>query len=294
MLESIAEFVILGIVLAGIYALFSVGLTLIFGVLDIINTAHGEFFTVGGYVAFAAIVLLHLPPAVGIVAGTAGAFLLGLAVYPLLIAPLRKRLGRRPQGPLFLVLTLGLSTFMQSSLLAVAGGDYLRVPMYLHGMVDLGFTAVNYQRLLILAVAIVALATLFLFLRYHRTGMAIRAVAMNPEAAQSVGINLARVFTLTLGVGLGLAGLAGALIAPLFNVYPTVGFPLTIKAFAITILGGLGNVAGALLASVVVALIESLSVLVMPSEWQSIIAFAVMIVVLLVRPQGLLGRAVSR
>jgi branched-chain amino acid transport system permease protein len=294
MLESIAEFLILGIVLAGIYALFSVGLSLIFGVLDVINTAHGEFFAVGGYLAFAAIVLLHLPAPIGIVAGTLGSFALGLAVYPLLIAPLRQRLGRRPQGPLFLVLTLGLSTFMQSSLLAIAGGDYLRVPPYLRGMLDLGFTAISYQRLVILAVAVAALAALFLFLRYHRVGMAIRAVAMNPEAAQSVGINLARVFTLTLGVGLGLAGLAGALIAPLFNVYPTVGFPLTIKAFAITILGGLGNVAGALLASVVIAVVEALSVLVMPSEWQSIIAFVVMILVLLVRPQGLLGRAVSR
>jgi branched-chain amino acid transport system permease protein len=294
MLESIAEFLILGIVLAGIYALFSVGLSLIFGVLDVINTAHGEFFAVGGYLAFAAIVLLHLPGAIGIVAGTLGSFALGLAVYPLLIGPLRRRLGRRPQGPLFLVLTLGLSTFMQSSLLAIAGGDYLRVPPYLRGMLDLGFTAISYQRLVILAVAVVALATLFLFLRYHRIGMAIRAVAMNPEAAQSVGINLARVFTLTLGLGLGLAGLAGALIAPLFNVYPAVGFPLTIKAFAITILGGLGNVAGALLASAVIAVIEALSVLVMPSEWQSIIAFVVMILVLLVRPQGLLGRAVSR
>jgi branched-chain amino acid transport system permease protein len=294
MLESIAEFLILGIVLAGIYALFSVGLSLIFGVLDVINTAHGEFFAVGGYLAFAAIVLLHLPAPIGIVAGTLGSFALGLAVYPLLIAPLRQRLGRRPQGPLFLVLTLGLSTFMQSSLLAIAGGDYLRVPPYLRGMLVLGFTAISYQRLVILAVAVAALAALFLFLRYHRVGMAIRAVAMNPEAAQSVGINLARVFTLTLGVGLGLAGLAGALIAPLFNVYPTVGFPLTIKAFAITILGGLGNVAGALLASVVIAVVEALSVLVMPSEWQSIIAFVVMILVLLVRPQGLLGRAVSR
>jgi branched-chain amino acid transport system permease protein len=114
------------------------------------------------------------------------------------------------------------------------------------------------------------------------------------QTAQSVGINLARVFTLTLALGLGLAGLAGALIAPLFNVYPTVGFPLTIKAFAITILGGLGNVGGALLASVVIAVVETLSVLVMPSEWQSIIAFAVMILVLLIRPQGLLGRANSR
>jgi branched-chain amino acid transport system permease protein len=294
MLESIGEFLILGIVLAGIYALFSVGMTLIFGVLDVINTAHGEFFAIGGYLAFAGIVLLHLPPAFGVAAAVAGSFALGLAVYPLLVAPLRRRLGRRPAGPLFLVLTLGLSTFLQSSLLAVAGGDYLRVPSYLGGMLDLGFTAVGYQRLLILGVAVVTLAALFLFLRLHRQGMAIRAVAMNPEAAQAVGINLARVFTLTLGLGLALAGLAGALIAPLFNVYPAVGFPLTIKAFAITILGGLGNVPGALLASVVVALAESLSVLVMPSEWQSLIAFVVMILVLLVRPQGLLGRAIQR
>lgn len=291
MLESIAEFLILGIVLGGIYALFSTGLTLIFGVLDVINVAHGEFFAIGGYLAFTAIVLLHLSPVGGIAAGTVGAFLLGLAVYPLLIAPLKRRLGRQPQGSLFLVVTLGLSTFLQSSLLAIGGGDYLRVPPYVRGMVDLGFTGVSNQRLLVLAVAVLALAGLFLFLYWHRQGMAIRAVAMNPDAAQSVGVNLAMIFTLAIALGTGLAGLAGALIAPLFNVYPAVGFIFTVKAFAITILGGLGNLAGALLASFLVAIVETLSVLVIPSEWQNVIAFGIMIIVLLVRPQGLLGRA---
>jgi branched-chain amino acid transport system permease protein len=121
--------------------------------------------------------------------------------------------------------------------------------------------------------------------------MAIRAVALNPDAAQAVGINLSMIFTLALALGVGLAGLAGALIAPLFNVYPAVGFSFTVKAFAITILGGLGNLAGALLASFVVAIVETLSVLVIPSQWQNVIAFAIMILVLLVRPQGLLGRA---
>lgn len=291
MLESIAEFLILGIVLGGIYALFSTGLTLIFGVLDVINVAHGEFFAIGGYLAFTAIVLLHLPPAAGVAAGAVGAFLLGLAVYPLLIAPLKRRLGRQPQGSLFLVVTLGLSTFLQSSLLAIGGGDYLRVPPYLRGIVDLGFTGISNQRLLVLAVALLALAALFLFLYRHRQGMAIRAVAMNPDAAQAVGVNLAMIFTLAIALGTGLAGLAGALIAPLFNVYPAVGFVFTVKAFAITILGGLGNLAGALLASFLVAIVETLSVLVIPSEWQNVIAFAIMILVLLVRPQGLLGRA---
>jgi branched-subunit amino acid ABC-type transport system permease component len=109
-----------------------------------------------------------------------------------------------------------------------------------------------------------------------------------------LGINLPRIFAFTLALGVALAGVGGALMAPLFNVYPAVGFPLTIKAFAITILGGMGNPAGALVASFVISIAESLSVMVIPSQWQNLIAFAVMIVMLLIRPRGLFGRAVSR
>jgi branched-chain amino acid transport system permease protein len=293
MLESLLEFLIQGLVLGGLYALFAVGLSLIFGVLDVINVAHGEFFAIGGYLAFAAVVLLHLPGAVGVLGAAVGTFLLGLCVYPLLIAPLKRRLGGRPQGPLYLVLTLGLSTFLQSSLLAIAGGDYLRVPPQVSGILDLGVTAVSHQRLLVLAAAAVLLTALFAFLRFHPEGLAVRAVALNSDAAQAMGINLPRIFALTLALGVALAGVGGALMAPLFNVYPAVGF-LTIKAFAITILGGMGNPAGALVASFLVSIAESLSVMVIPSQWQNLIAFAVMIVMLLVRPRGLFGRAVSR
>ncbi len=290
MIAEILEFVVVGVVLGGIYALFSVGLTLIFGVLDVINVAHGEFFTLGGYAAFMAVVLLHLPPVLGLPLAVMVAGAVGFLVYPVLIGPLQRRLGKRPAGPLFLVLTLGLSAVMQNSMLAVAGGEYLRVPPLMRGGVDLGFTYVSNQRVIILAVACAALAALFLFLRYHRQGAAIRAVAQNPVSAQAVGIPLTRIFTLTLGLGCGLAGLGGALIAPLFNIYPSVGFSLTLKAFAITILGGMGNVLGALIASFIVSLTEALSVLVIPSEWSNAIAFGLMIAVLLVRPDGILGR----
>ncbi|SJZ95382.1 branched-chain amino acid transport system permease protein [Enhydrobacter aerosaccus] len=290
MVEEILEFLILGFVLGGIYALFAVGITLIFGVLDIINVAHGEFFALGGYALYIAMVVLGLPPAVGLVLSTAAVFCFGLLVYPLLIAPLKKRLGRRAPGPLFLVLTLGLSALMQNSMLAVAGGEYLKVPPAMTGGIDLEFTYVSNQRVLIVVVAGLTLLALFLFLRFHRQGMAIRAVAQNPAAAQSVGIPLGRVFTLTLGLGCALAGLGGGLIAPLFSVYPAVGFTLTIKAFAITILGGLGNLLGAFVASIIVAIVEALSVLVIPSEWQNAIAFGTMILVLLVRPSGLFGK----
>src|SRR5215467_1278977 len=149
MWESLLEFLVQGLILGGLYALFSVGLTLIFGVLDVINVAHGEFFAIGGYLVFTAVVLLGLHPLGGIVAATLGAFAVGLAVYPLLLAPLRRRLGRRPYGALYLVLTLGLSTFMQNGLLAVAGGDYLRVPPHVGGILDLSFTALSYQRMLV-------------------------------------------------------------------------------------------------------------------------------------------------
>ena len=294
MLESLLEFLVQGLVLGGLYALFAVGLTLIFGVLDVINVAHGEFFAVGGYVLFGSVVLLSLSPAVGVVAAGAGTFLLGLAVYPLLIGPLRHRLGRRPPGPLYLVLTLGLSTFMQSSLLALAGGEYRQVPPLVSGILELPFTSVSYQRVLVLVVASALLGGLFLFLRTHRQGLAVRAVAENPEAAQAMGINIPKIFALTLALGVGLAGVGGALMAPLFNVYPAVGFPLTIKAFAISILGGMGNLVGALLASFLISLAESLSVMVIPSQWQNLVAFVVMIAVLLIRPRGLLGRTRSR
>jgi len=292
--ESLLDFLVQGVVLGGLYALFAVGLSLIFGVLDVINVAHGELFAVGGYLVFAAVVLGQVPAPLGIAAAAAGAFALGLAVYPLLLAPLRRRLGRRPHGPLYLVLTLGLSTFLQNSLLAVAGGDYRQVPPHVQGILDLGFTAVSHQRLLVLGVAAVLLGALFAFLRWHRQGLAVRAVAQNPEAAQAMGIRLPWIFALAFGLGAGLAGVGGALMAPLFNVYPAVGFPLTIKAFAITILGGMGNLAGALVASLAVGVAESLAVMVIPSQWQNLIAFGVMVLGLLWRPQGLFGRAVSR
>lgn len=294
MWESVADFVVQGIVLGGLYALIAVGISLIFGVLDVINVAHGEFFAVGGYLVFASVVLMHLGPALGIAAATAGTFVLGLAVYPLLLAPLRRRLGRRPFGPLYLVLTLGLSTFMQNGLLALAGGEYLQIPPHVRGILDLPFTSVSYQRLLVLATAAMLLGGLFAFLKLHRYGLAVRAVAQDPDAAQSVGIVLGRVFGLTLALGVALAGASGALMAPLFNVYPAVGFPLTVKAFAITIVGGMGNLVGALIAALALGVVESLAVMVIPSQWQNAIAFAAMIGVLLVRPQGLLGRAVAR
>ncbi|MFO0988648.1 MAG: branched-chain amino acid ABC transporter permease [Alphaproteobacteria bacterium] len=291
MFDQVIELLLLAIIVGGIYALFSVGITLIFGVLDIINVAHGEFFAIGAYVALVPVALFGLGSPVGVIAGTLGAVLLGALIYPVIIRPIKARLGRRAPGPMFLVVTLGLSIFLQNSLLAAAGGEYLRLPPQVRGGLDLPFMYLSHQRILIFLLSSSTLLGLYFFLRYHRQGLAIRAVAMNPTAAQAVGIPLGHVFTLTIALGCGLAGLAGTIIAPLINVYPSMGFALTIKAFAITILGGMGNVTGALIASFVIAIIESLSVLVLPSAWQDAVAFSVMMLVLLLRPTGILAGA---
>jgi branched-chain amino acid transport system permease protein len=292
MLDAVLELIILGLIQGGVYALCAVGVTLIFGVLDIVNIAQGEFVALGGYAALVAVTMLGASPLIGVAGAMIGAFAIGLLIFPLLIAPMKRRLGRKPAGALYLVLTLGLSIFLQNAMLAVAGGDYFQVPAFVTGSADLVVTFVSYQRLLAGGVAVLGLAGLLAFLRLHPEGRAMRAVGQNPEAAQSVGINLNRTYTLTIAVSVMFAALAGALMAPMTAVYPSVGFQFTIKAFAIVILGGLGNVVGSLIASFVLSLSESLSILVLPSEWQSGIAFAVMIGVLLIRPQGFGSRRV--
>ena len=135
--------------------------------------------------------------------------------------------------------------------------------------------------------AMLCLALLFLFLKYSRPGLAIRAVTGNPSAAQAVGIELRKVYLLTFGIAASLAGFAGTLLAPLLLVYPSVGFLLTVKSFAIIILGGMDNLLGVIIASFAIGIVESLATLFISSEWKDVIVFGIMVVILMLRPTGL-------
>lgn len=289
-MAAIADFLVLGLVIGGIYALFSVGIALVFGVMEVINISHGELVTFGGYMTVVGISLLGTRPAINFALAVAASFVLGLAVYYLVVNPLHRRMGRRPKGPMYLIATLGLSTLLQNSMLAMFGADYLSVAPFIPGSVDLFGVTLSTHRFMVLIVSVAILMALFAFLRFTRPGMALRAVAQNPEAAQAVGINLGLIFALTLGLAAALAGAGGALIAPVLTVFPTMGFQMTMKGFAITILGGMDNVAGALVAAFALGIAESLTVLLFSAEWRDLLAFVLMIVVLLVRPSGLLGR----
>lgn len=290
MLSSLLTFLILGILISGIYALFAIGLTLLFGVMDIVNVAHGELFTIGGYLAFLGVALLFLHPVLALGGVIVGSLAIGLAIYFLAIRPLHNRLGRRPKAAVYLVLTLGLSILLQNIMLAIAGGNYKIVPAFVVGtsnFFDLVF--VSRYRVIVFFVAMAAISALFLFLKYTRTGLSIRAVKDNPAAAQAVGIRVDHVYMITFGLVGILSGLSGGLLTPIYRVFPTVGALLTIKAFAIVVLGGMGNLFGALVGSFVIGISESLAVMFISSDWKDLVAFAIMILILIIRPSGIMG-----
>ena len=288
-ISSFLTALILGILISGVYALFAIGLSLLFGVMNIVNVAHGEIFTIGAYLAFCGIVLLFLHPVLALGGAIVGSLAVGLALYFLAINPLHRRLGRRPKAPVYLVLTLGLSILLQNLVLAIAGGNYKIIPPFVSGTVnffDLVFVA--RYRILIFIISMVALLALFLFLKYTKIGLAIRAVKENAAAAQAVGIKVNHVYIFTFGLVGVLAGLSGALLTPIYRVFPAVGASLTMKAFAIIVLGGMGNLMGVLIGSFVIGISESMAVMFIASDWKDLVAFALMIAILIIRPSGIL------
>jgi branched-chain amino acid transport system permease protein len=289
MIALVPEFLLLGLVIGAIYALFALGLTLIFGVMDVVNVAHGELFTLGGYVTLLAIVGLSLPSAVGASAAVLSVAAIAVLIYRGLVAPLQRRIAPSRRGNATLVLTLGLSIVIQNGLLAVAGAEYQRVPSFASGATQIFGLYIANHRLLILGLAALLTALLFAWLKWARIGLAIRAVVQNPSAAEAVGINLSRIRTITWGLAGGLAGAAAALLVPILTVFPHVGFNLTIKAFAVVVIGGMGNLLGACIAGYGLGVIEALTTMIISSEYRDIASYSVMLLVLLTRPEGLFG-----
>jgi len=287
--QTILDFLFLGILMSGIYALFALGLSLVFGVMDIINAAHGELYALGGYFAFTALLIApsHLLSVVLVIAGT-GVF--GFLMYYGAIRPLARRSVTENKGALFLVLTLGISILLKSVFIAVLGAGYKSISPFVGGSLNVLGIALPLYRVVIFAISIALLVLLSLFVKFTKTGMAIRAVEQNAAAAQAVGIALERIYILVFCLASVFAGLAGWLLTPILQVWPTVGAFILLKGFAIVILGGLGSMYGVIIASVILGVTESFTVLLFSSEWRNLAAFVILFVILLVKPSGLLGR----
>jgi branched-chain amino acid transport system permease protein len=291
--EILLQLAIDGITRGAMYGLMAAGLALIFGIVRIINMAHGELFMLGAYVMYFATVSMGLPPSVGIIVAATALFVVGVAMERTMIAPLRSRLGDKWLIDGY-VLTIGVMVILQNLALIVFGPREYGVASFWPGRQQLGDIVIANERLVILLGAGLAIGALASFLNYSQLGRAIRATAEHPEAAQVMGIDIARIYTITFGIGAALAGAVGALLLSIYPAYPTVGGEVLLKAFVVVIVGGLGNVWGAMLAGPLLGLIESFTTAFAPSGWQNTLTSLLVLLVLVLRPQGLFSRQVTR
>ena len=284
MLGVLTQVAISGLLLGGVYALISIGLTLIFGVLRIVNFAHGEFLMVAMYATFWLAQLYGIDPYISLAAVAALLFLMGIGAHALVVRPILNA-----ASSMQIFATVGLSIVLQNLALLIWKADYRSVDTPLSkAVISVGPLLVGVSRLIAFLVAISITVLLFLFLKRTYLGKAIRCTAQDRTAALLMGINVHRIYLLTFGIGSALVGIAGALLMPIYPTFPTVGTYFVLIAFVVVVLGGMGNMTGALLGGIFIGLVEAFSGFYVPALKEAVY-FAIFILVLLIRPTGLFG-----
>jgi len=287
-LADLVQLVTIGLLAGGIYAAVGVGFSLVWGVLNIVNLAHGALVIVGAYLTWQIFTASGLDPFLTLPIDAVALFALGYVVQRGVI----NRIIRAPLLFTFL-LTFGLNLIAVNVLLLIFKSDFRSVTTAYSGAgLDLGGIVVPYIRLAALGIALLVAAALALLLNRTRVGLAIQAVGSDRDAAQLVGIDLRHAYAVTYGLGAACAGVAGGLIAMIQAITPTAGEPYTLQAFVVVILGGLGRVSATVVGGLVFGLVEAFgqSIPGSGSVFANAIAFGVMVLVLVTRPQGLLGR----
>ena len=276
-----------GILVGGVYALIGIGLTMIFGVMRVINFAHGDLLMLGMYLTWALFNAFGLDPYVSLVVTAPLMFLWGALLQKVFI---NRVLGALPQNQI--LLTIGLGLIMSNAVMLIATSDYrILTTSYSSSSFDLFGLSVSLPLLYSFLVTAAITATLFWFLSKTDTGQAIRATAQDRDAAQLMGINVRSMSVLAMGLGTALAGIAGALLAPTYYIFPQVGGPFTLKAFVVVVLGGMGSIVGATLGGVLIGVTESLSAVYIASGLKELVVYVLFLLVLLFKPAGLLGKS---
>jgi branched-chain amino acid transport system permease protein len=285
--EILAQTLINGLFLGGTYALFAGGLTLIYGVMYLINFAHGEFLMIGMYVSYWAFALAGIDPYISVFLAALAMFVLGMIIERVLFKPVLN-------APLLnqILLSLGLSTLLMGLAQFFWGAEprSLRVAYASNSLFTLGGLIFNLPRSIAMLVAMMLCALLYLFLTYTKSGKAIRACSQSREGAQLMGINVTRINMLTFGIGAAMVGIAGALITPSMPLNPTVGQIFGISAFVIVVMGTMGNVMGAFVAALIIGVAEAYGGLLIGGQLKQVASMAIFILILLFLPQGLFGR----
>jgi branched-chain amino acid transport system permease protein len=273
-----------GLLIGGVYALISIGLTLVFGVMDIVNFAQGEFLMIGMFLAFFAHQLFGLDPLVASVGAGLLVFALGVLVERVIIDPI---IEAPPLAQIFA--TVGLSIVLSNAAAAAFGNEYHGVTTpYGAVSVPLPGAHLSLSYLLAFACAAVAASLLYLFLNWTDLGRAMRATAQNRNAAVLLGINPRAMYMLAFGLGVGLAGFAGAVILPYTVAYPAIGSQFVLIMYTVVVLGGLGSVRGAAVAGLVIGVVQSVSTVFLATELQNLVVFVIFVAALILVPGGVL------
>ena len=286
-MEAFLQHLLNGLLLGGTYALLGIGLTLIFGLMNVVNFAHGEFYTLGAYLTFAALSLLRVNFVLAIAVAILGGSVLGALCERVLLRPLR---GESIDSTMLVM--IGLWIAMQNGELLAWGGVAKSIPHpFPTAPIVIGPVSVAPLRLFVLAAVLVLIGGSHVLIHPTPLGMAMRATFQDRETAALMGIDVGGIHMLTFAFGSGLAAAAGALLGPVFLVYPSMGDLAALKAFSVVILGGLGNFAGATLGGLILGIAEELGAGYVSSGYRDAVGFVIIILVLLLRPSGLFARA---
>ncbi len=282
-----AEILIQGVLTGLVYGLMALGLSVIFGVVRVVNFAHGEFAVLAMYAAFILFGLFRLDPIVASLPIAAAFFVVGYLLQRTIVQPFITR----PQHEQFILL-VGLSIVIVNALLLTFGPESKHADLsYSFDSYSLGTVLVDKARVYGAAAALVVTTALFAFFRYTLTGAAIRAAADNLTGAAVVGLDVKRLYAISFGVGLACVGAAGSIMMALTDMTPMLGPSLTLLAFTIVIVGGLGSMAGALFGGMLIGVAEALASVIASPSIKSMVSFSLLVLVLALRPQGLFGKA---
>jgi branched-chain amino acid transport system permease protein len=284
-MTTLAQLIASGVLIGGIYALMSMGLTLIFGVLRVVNFAHGEFLMLAMYGAWAITVFMGLNPYFAAIAIVPAMFLFGGLIYRIIISPALDK-------PHLVVVfaTMGLSIFMQNVALMAMTADLWDVPPIVGQSIAVGPLLFRAELLIGFAVTLLCTFGLQWVIRSTYLGKAIRATVQDGEAAMLMGIPVPRIFLITFAAGSALVGIAACVMMPLFSVFPTVGLNFVLIAFVIVVLGGMGSIEGALIGGICIGVVQSLSSYYIAPAFGQLFFFVLFLLVMIFRPNGLLGQ----
>lgn len=281
---QIAQILSNGVTSGLVYVLMALGFTLIFGIMRVVNFAHGELYMLGGFVVFVLFGTFGWNYYLTVVAAAVAVGLFGAALERLLLRPF---IGRELNG---MIMALAIAITLRAAAAIVFGPDEQSVPRPVSGVLDLGVAVVPYDRLVVGGLTLAILAAFWAFLQLTRWGLAMRAVAQDAEIAALQGVRPNLIHPLAFGIGSLLAGSAGALMAPIYTIFPYMGELPMLKAFVVVILGGLGSIPGAVLGGMLLGLVESFVATMYNTTAATMVGFGLVILILIVRPRGLMGK----